>query len=62
VEIASIERLRQAREVATGLAGLDALLVMYGLLMPDTPGLAALHGRISELGGGAHASKSGPGR
>jgi hypothetical protein len=52
VEIASIERLRQAREVATGLAGLDALLVMHGLLMPDTPGLAALRGRISEFGAG----------
>jgi len=52
VETASIERLRQAREVATGLAGFGALLVMHGLLMPDTPGLAALRGRISELGMG----------
>jgi hypothetical protein len=52
VENAGIERLRQAREVATGLAGFGALLVMHGLLMPDTPGLAALRARISELGMG----------
>jgi hypothetical protein len=52
IETAGIERLRQAREVATGLAGLGAMLLMHGLLMPDTPGLAALRARINELGAG----------
>ncbi len=52
VENAGIERLRQAREVAVGLAGFGAMLLMHGLLMPDTPGLAALRARINELGTG----------
>ena len=40
-ETASIARLRHAREVVEVLAGVGVLLVMRGLLMPDTPGLAA---------------------
>jgi len=52
VEDAGIERLREARAVAAGLAGFGALLLMHGLLMPDTPGLAALRVRINELGTG----------
>ena len=52
LENAGIERLRQAREVATGLAGFGGMLVMHALLMPDTPGLAALRTRINELGMG----------
>ena len=52
IENAGIERLRQAREVAIGLAGFGAMLLMHGLLMPDTPGLAALRARINELGAG----------
>jgi len=49
---ADIEQLRRAREVATGLAGFGGMLVMHALLMPDTPGLAALRARINELGMG----------
>jgi hypothetical protein len=52
VENAGVERLRQAREAATGLGGIGALLLLHGLLMPDTPGLAALRTRTSELGVG----------
>ena len=52
LENAGIERLRQAREVAAGLAGFGGMLVMHALLMPDTPGLAALRTRINELGMG----------
>lgn len=52
LENASIEQLRQARQVATGLAGFGGTLMMYALLMPDTPGLAALRTRINELGMG----------
>ena len=52
LENAGIERLRRAREVATDLAGFGGLLVMHALLMPDTPGLAALRAGINELGMG----------
>lgn len=52
LENAGIERLRQAREVVMGLAGFGGMLVMHALLMPDTPGLAALRTRINELGMG----------
>jgi hypothetical protein len=52
VENAGIQRLREAREVAVGLAGFGALLLMHALLMPDTPGLAALRAGINELGAG----------
>jgi len=52
LENAGIERLRQAREAAAGLAGFGSLLLLHALLMPDTPGLAALRTRISELGMG----------
>lgn len=50
LENAGIERLRQAREVATGLAGIGAMLLMYALLMPDTPGLAALRPESTNSG------------
>ena len=50
VENAGIERLREAREVAAGLAGFGAMLLMHALLMPDTPGLAAMRASINELG------------
>ena len=49
VENAGIQRLREAREVAIGLAGFGSLLLMHALLMPDTPGLAALRAGINEL-------------
>ena len=52
LENADIEQLRRAREVATGLAGFGGLLVMHALLMPDTPGLAALRAGINGLGMG----------
>lgn len=52
LENAGIERLRRAREVAAGLAGFGGLLVMHALLMPDTPGLAALRAGINGLGMG----------
>lgn len=50
VENAGIESLREARETAIGLAGFGALLLMYGLLMPDTPGLARLREKVNQLG------------
>jgi hypothetical protein len=49
VENAGVERLREARQTAIGLAGFGAMLLMHGLLMPDTPGLAALRARADEL-------------
>jgi hypothetical protein len=52
LEEASIDDLRQAREVATGLAGFGALLLMHALLMPDSPGLERMRARIAELGMG----------
>jgi hypothetical protein len=52
LENADIEQLRRARGVTIGLAGFGGLLVMHALLMPDTPGLAALRARINELGMG----------
>lgn len=52
VENAGIRQLRQAREVAIGLSGFGAMLLMHGLLMPDTPGLAALRASTNELGAG----------
>jgi hypothetical protein len=52
LENAGIERLRQAREVAAGPAGFGSLLLLHALLMPDTPGLAALRTRIRQLGMG----------
>lgn len=52
VESAGIDRLREARGVALGLAGFGAMLLMHGLLMPDTPALAALRAKINELGAG----------
>ena len=52
LENADIERLRRAREVATGLAGFGGMLVTHALLLPDTPGLAALRAGINERGMG----------
>jgi len=52
LENAGIERLCQAREVAMGPAGFGGMLIMHALLMPDTPGFAALRTRINELGMG----------
>lgn len=52
VENAGIERLREARKVAVGLAGFGAMLLMHGLLMPDTPGLSALRAKVEEIGAG----------
>ena len=52
MENAGIQRLRRAREVAIGLAGFGGMLMMHALLMPDTPGLAALRAGINELGMG----------
>lgn len=49
-QLANADHLRRAREVLYGLAGMGALYMSYGLLMPDTPGLAALRARIDELG------------
>ena len=53
VENAGIGQLRQAREVTAGLAGFGAMLIMHALLMPDTPALAALRARVTELGAGS---------
>jgi hypothetical protein len=50
LETAGIERLRRARQVAVGLSGFGALLLMHGLLMPDTPALTALRARIEDVG------------
>lgn len=47
---ASAEQLRQARTVTNGLSAFGAMYLMHALLMPDTPGLAALRARIDELG------------
>ncbi|MFJ2033548.1 hypothetical protein [Streptosporangium sp. NPDC087985] len=48
----SIEQLRRARTVLYGLSGFGAMYFMHALLMPETPGLAALRARIDELGVG----------
>lgn len=52
LENAGIDRLREAREVAIGLAGFGGMLLMHALLMPDTPGLAAMRASVNELGMG----------
>ncbi|WP_432867360.1 hypothetical protein [Microbispora rosea] len=52
VRSASIKQLRRARKVLYGLSGFGAMYLMHALLMPDTPGLAALRARIDELGVG----------
>lgn len=49
LETAGIEGLRQAREVAIGLAGFGALLVARALLMPDSPGVRVIRAKIDEL-------------
>lgn len=51
---ASEREMARAREVAHQLAGFGALYLAHGLLMPDTPALAALRAQIDELGLGAH--------
>lgn len=43
-------RLQQARVVAYDLAGYGSLYLFHALLMPDTPGLAALRALIDDLG------------
>jgi hypothetical protein len=50
VRRASDEGLVRARKVLVGLSGFYALYVLHGLLMPDTPALAALRQRIDEGG------------
>ncbi|WP_132838569.1 hypothetical protein [Streptomyces sp. BK205] len=50
VRRAGDEELVRARAVLVGLSGFYALYVMHGLLMPDTPALAALRQRIDDFG------------
>ncbi|MEU6033013.1 hypothetical protein ABZ825_39505 [Streptomyces tauricus] len=50
VQRAGDEELVRARAVLVGLSGFYALYVMHGLLMPDTPALAALRQRIDDFG------------
>ncbi len=50
VRRASVEQLRRARTVLYGLSGFGAMYLLHGMLMPDTPGLAALRAHIDELG------------
>lgn len=50
VRRASDEELVRAREVLVGLRGFYGLYVLHGLLMPDTPALAALRQRIDAWG------------
>ncbi|MFI2437147.1 hypothetical protein [Streptomyces sp. NPDC018693] len=50
VQRASDEELVRARTVLIGLRGFYGLYVVHGLLMPDTPALAALRQRIDEWG------------
>jgi hypothetical protein len=52
LENTGIENVRQARDVAAGLAGFGAILMMHVLLMPDTPGQIALRAHIDKLGMG----------
>ncbi|WP_326756868.1 hypothetical protein OH738_40170 [Streptomyces hirsutus] len=47
---ASDEELVRARTVLTGLRCFYSLYVLHGLLLPDTPALAALRQRIDEWG------------
>ncbi|MFE0356440.1 hypothetical protein ACFW2K_38765 [Streptomyces nigra] len=44
------QEMAQARSRAQLLAGVGGLHLMYGLLMPDTPGLAALRTAIEDTG------------
>ncbi|MFI9358501.1 hypothetical protein [Streptomyces lydicus] len=50
VNRASDEELVRARTVLVGLSGFYCMYVLYGLLLPDTPALAALRQRIDDLG------------
>ncbi|MFF8431673.1 hypothetical protein ACF07Y_42400 [Streptomyces sp. NPDC016566] len=50
VQRASDEELVRARTVLVGLRGFYGLYVLHGLLLPDTPALAALRQRIDEWG------------
>lgn len=50
VKRAGDEELVRARTVLVGLSGFYGLYVMHGLLMPDTPALAALRQRIDDFG------------
>ncbi|GAA1894161.1 hypothetical protein GCM10009716_00040 [Streptomyces sodiiphilus] len=49
---ATEQEMARAREAALTLAGFGGLYVMHGLLMPDTPALAALRDAIDQAGGG----------
>ncbi|WAX78774.1 hypothetical protein [Streptomyces sp. KMM 9044] len=49
---ASEAEMARAREVALRLAGFGGFYVMYGLLMPDTPALAALRQGMDDTGMG----------
>ncbi|MEU1667054.1 hypothetical protein ABZ547_26315 [Streptomyces sparsogenes] len=50
VKRASDEELVRARTVLAGLRGFYGLYVLHGLLLPDTPALAALRQRIDAWG------------
>jgi hypothetical protein len=52
LQLANVELLRQARITAYGLAWVGGLYFMHAMLMPDTPGLAALRATIDQLGVG----------
>ncbi|MGW0778828.1 hypothetical protein ACWD01_35615 [Streptomyces sp. NPDC002835] len=54
VRQASDEKLVRARTVLTGLRGFYGLYMMHGILLPDTPGLAALRARIDGRGLGPY--------
>ncbi|MFI6475726.1 hypothetical protein ACIBL5_36460 [Streptomyces sp. NPDC050516] len=49
---ATEHEIARARDVATMLAGVGAVYLMHGLLMPDTPSLAALRRQVDEMGVG----------
>ena len=52
LSLANVELLQQARTAAWGLAAIGRLYLFHALLMPDTPGLAALRATIDGLGMG----------
>jgi hypothetical protein len=50
LSLANAELLQRARTATFGLAASGALYLSHALLMPDTPGLAALRATIDDLG------------
>jgi hypothetical protein len=50
LSLANAELLQRARAAVYGLAGAGSLYLLHALLMPDTPGLAALRATIDDLG------------